>query len=374
MAVDADPGGSPAQRANWGWIVGCGFAGAALIGLALLMEATHSWQGVSESAFVEAGTALLFGAILFLIEPRFVRRVGKAATEAASAAAEARVDERTRELSARLDQLDQLMSEELRGVHEVQDEAVRDLAVPTFESVAGALATANKIGALKNGHVTVQASESIEELGLIFSWGMELGDGRFGREGKLSLSIEAIVYADRLVSGGRPYIAVDWQSGTSPDNDEPAMAVGLELIEALRKTGRWNGDGTLKWQFALENLQDALKWAIASRRKAGDGPLLHGALAEFINEEWAITDAGLECPVHQFILPGDEFPERRPFPGRPSPEFRPTRPDWVYEGLWKLMIERARRLLPIQRGPASFTPSWIPWDTSPQEMRASAVE
>jgi hypothetical protein len=369
MPPDSENTDTSHPEPNWRWIIVCGGIGAALIGLAFFMEANHAWQGVSESAFVNAGTALLLAAILFLIEPRFVRRVGRAATQAASAAVDSRVDERTRELTARLDEIDQVMADEIRSVHAVQDEAVRAMDVPTFESVAGALAAANKIGALRHGHVTVPASETLEEMGLTFSWGLDQGDGRFTGTG-LALSIKAEIYADFGISGGRPVIEVTWESGATSDEDESAASVGLRLVEMLRNRGRWNGDGTLKWQATLEHLQYAVQWAIDSRRRSGDGPLLTGALSELVTREWAVTDAGLECPAHDYILSGDEFPEHGGFRSS-APDFQPPRPVWIEEDLWQLLLGRARRKLPIRRGPVSMQSTWFPWQKSPREMRES---
>lgn len=330
------------------------------------MEHFYRWMGVSLDTMVSIGSALLLAGALFFLQRRFVVEVQDVVSRAAVSAADARIDERVRSVDARLDELDQRMDEAIGARSERQDTAVRSMDVPTFQSVANALAVANKLGALAYDHVTVQGSRDLNELGLDFSWGVDLGDGRFGQSRRIALAVKARVYADERSRGSRPVIETTW------DPVDSAAQVGLRLREQLEKRGRWRGDATLDWPMALRNLQRSLELAIRSRRRDGDGTIIEGALFEIVGEDWAITDAGLECPSHGFVLHESEFPERnvaalRQMRGGEADQWRPDAPDWVDAGLWDELVRRGRNRFPIRRGPVAMTPTWVGLKEGPGE-------
>jgi hypothetical protein len=166
------------ERVNLRWVGGSWVVGALSITAAFVMEHFYSWQGVSLETMVNIGTALLLAGVLFFLQRRFVTGVEEVVRRAAASAADARIDERVGQVGARLDELEERMNEVLTARRQRQDDAIGALDVPTFESVATALAEANALGALAYDHVTVQASAEISELGLEFSWGVDLGNGR----------------------------------------------------------------------------------------------------------------------------------------------------------------------------------------------------
>ena len=347
------------QQVNWPWVIGCEIAGAALIAAAFDVEHYHKWQGVSLQTMVSIGAAFLLAGVLFFLERRFLREVSNVAATAATAAADARVDERVHEVDVRLDQLDERMNQLLEARANRQDESIRALDVPTAESVANALAEANRLGAIAYGHVTVQASRDLKEFGLEFSWGTDLGDGRFGvRAREKVLLVSGRVYGDERSGESRPVIEIEWHS------QETSEHIGLMLREQLELRGRWRSDETLDWPMALRNLKRSLDLAIRSRRRDGSSDAIQGALIELIGAHWAITDAGLECPSHDYILSQSDFPARAPVrPGQPRSEsepWTPEAPDWVDQDLWNELLTRGRSLFPIRRGPVAFAPTWVP--------------
>ena len=353
------------ERVNLRWVVGSWVVGALSITAAFVMEHFYSWQGVSLETMVNIGTALLLAGVLFFLQRRFVTGVEEVVSRAAVSAADARIDERVGQVGARLDELEERMNEVLTARRQRQDDAIGALDVPTFESVATALAEANALGALAYDHVTVQASAEITELGLEFSWGVDLGDGRFDQPRRAVLMVRGHVYADERAGGSRPAIETIWEAG------DPAEEVGLRIREQLENRGRWHGNGTLNWPMALRNLKRSLDLAVRSRRRDGTGLVLEGALFELVGEEWAITDAGIECPTEGFILRESEFPEhvralqrRIRGPGE-ADQWAPTRPDWVDADLWEELVRRGRAQFPIRRGPVAFTPTWIPLREGP---------
>jgi hypothetical protein len=373
----ATRGHTPDERrtaVNWRWILGCEIVGAGLIGLSFWLESRHRWQGVSENTLVSVGSALVLAGALFLVSRRFLRDVGDIASQAATTAADARIDASTQILQLRLDELSQRMTELLGRQDAVDDEAVRAMEVPSFDTVATALAVANRLGALKNGHVTVQGSHDPDELGLEFSWGRDMGDGRFAQAARYVLEVRTVLYDDFGRSGPKPWIVEEWGFGTTKEEDEPAEAVGLRLINQIRQRDRWKSPTTLDWPMALENLQRALELAVRSRHRPDGDDIVQGALKELVNDEWMITESGLECPSRGYLFAGDQFPE----PDPPGPERRaerdawlPVGPEWVDEVIWSRLVERGKRVFPIRRGPYRGMPSWVPCTESPAELRSN---
>ncbi len=354
------------ERPNWPWIVGSGLLGGALIGLAFWLESAHEWQGVSIATLVAVGSILLLTGVGFLLERRFVREIGRATSESVESTVDERIEAANEQISLRMNQLEELMEVRQQQRRSHHDAAIDAMDEPTFETVASAMAVANKIGAIRYGRITVQGSLDPDELGLTFSWGYDYGDGRFGIGGRNGLIVHAELYSDIFdgsVQGGRPVIEVEWKPGDAADR------IGMELREQLERRGRWISDNTLRWVTALRNLQSALDIAVKSRRRDEGSPWLVGALSDYIDDLWMITEAGLECPARRFILSGDEFPKRtfRPWAGEGS-DWNPQRPPWVDQVTWERLIRRGRLRFPVRRGPSSAIPTWMPQTKMPSEL------
>lgn len=353
------------EQVNLPLVLASWLVGAILIGSAFWLEHYHAWIGVSIATLISVGTAFLLAGALFFLERGFLTSVERIASRTATEVADARIDERVEEVDIRLDQLDQRMSEVFEERRRSHDAAIDAMNHPTFESVAGALAVANGLDALAYGHVTVQASHDLSELGLECSWGRDLGDGRFGEAPRDQLMFRAHIYADERKGGSQWVYEVTWEPTESVEQ------VGLRLREQLESRGSWKGEETLDWPMALRNLQKSLAVAVRSRRRDSDEWVTEGALFELVDEEWAITDAGLECPLHNFILRETEFPDRNPLYGmvnrtrEPESPYRPPRPDWTDQGLWDELLRRGGKHFPIQKGPVAMQPSWIPIKVAP---------
>lgn len=337
----------PNQRVNWPWVLGCGVSGAILIVAAFLLEHFLDWQGVSLETMTSGGIAFLLAGVLFFLERLFLKDVGDAAATAAVAATDARIVEYEEQVNIRLDQLDDRMNDLLEARRKRQDEIIQALDDPTAQSVANALAAANRLGAIAFGHVTVQSSRDFDEVGLEFSWGVEVGDGRFGERRQSVLMIRAHIYSDERSGGRTPAIEVTWQM------DESAEQIGLRLREQFELRGRWQSDDTLDWPLSLRKLKRSLDIAIRSRRRDGSSGTIQGALFEFVTDEWAITDAGLECPSQIYVLGESEFPERYSMKDsriKRLAQFRPDKPQWVDATLWDELLRRGGKHFPINRG------------------------
>jgi hypothetical protein len=355
--------GTPSHKEhiNVWWVIGSFIAGVALIAAAFVTEYLFAWNGAAIETLVGVGTSLLLAAVLFFLQRRFVSVVEEVAIRAAETAADARVEQRVRQVDARIDELRDRINAELTARNLRQDSAVQALDVPTYMNVATALAEANRLGAIADGTIRVQGSRERGELALDFSWTRQMADGRFSLPDRTELMVKAYIYADERARSGRPVIQKDWGPGDS------AKDVGLELREQLERRGRWHGEGTLDWPMALKNLQASLDLAIRSRRRDGSGPSLQGALIERVGDEWAVTDAGLECPSRGYLLMQSEFPNLI-YPRSqqdPPPPFKPVRPEWADPSLWQELLAEGRRFFPRREGPFLHAPTWMPLTEGP---------
>lgn len=352
------------ERVRWPWVLGCCGAGVLLNGIALWTEARWKWQGVLPSILVNVGTALLLAALLFFLEKQFTRRVisaGRATVEQATRQFEQRLQDRTQALSTRIDELQAQVADRMRERAQQGDEKVAALAEDvSYETVTSAMTEANDLGALHWGRVAVCASSDLDGVALIFKWGMELGDPRFGLPVRAPvLEIEARIEADLTAHGGRPVISTVWEP------NEPLVDVADRLNKQLQRTGRWHGPETMDWSLAVENLVRSLGLAITSRRDGSSaGPWrLRGALYELVGGDWAITEAGIESRVSNgVVLAEADFPERHlRRPHEPEEPWHPAAPEGLPAEAWERLLRLGKRVHPQRRGPMLAQPTWIPW-------------
>ncbi len=355
--------GSRKEHINVWWVIGSSIAGVALVVAAFVTEYLFSWKGAAIETLVGVGTSLLLAAVLFFLQRRFVSAVEEVATRAAETAADARVEQRVQQVDARIDELGQRIDQALEARTQRQDAAVQALNMPTYTSVATALAEANRLGAIADGSIRVQGSRERGELALDVSWTRQMADGRFSQPERIELMVKAYIYADERARGGRPVIQRVWGPKDS------AGQVGLDLRGKLEQRGRWQSDGTLDWPMALKTLQASLDAAIRSRRRDGSGPLFHGALIELMGDGWALTEAGLECPGRGFLLRHSDFPDRTYARSQqdPASSFNPARPEWVDATTWQALLAEGRRFFPRSEGPYLHAPTWIPAQEGPDD-------
>jgi hypothetical protein len=348
------------ERIRWHYVVGCFFAGALMIAVAYWTEHRWAWQGVTPSVLVNAGTAFGLAGLLFLLERRFVTVVRQASAAAASQAADVvadRLEARTEALETRLGELDEQTARRVQAQREEQDRTVEALEVVSFDSVTRALQTAAGLRALRSDKAEVQASHDRDGLWLVFSWGREkLGADYYGEVhyDEAKLMIEALT--DRV------RVEVEWRA------DEAAPEVAARLIHELRSTGGWTGDDMLDWQLAVQNLQRTLDVAITSRRRDAGAWHLTDQLDRLLDDEWAITTAGIERRGHGMVLARSAFPvPNRALPGsRASDEvdsFSPTAPADVDPGLWSYLVREGKKRFPGW-GFSHFGNSFAPSDSA----------
>lgn len=348
------------SRIRWRWVVLPLAIGAALLGLAGWLESNWQWQGVSTSILVNAGVALALAGLLIILGQVVIVLVeaSEQRMEERTSRVEERLETATRDLSARIDDLAEGTAQRVSDTVERQQAAVDHLNDEVrFDTVARALAAANETRSLANGVLTVEASEQQPPLRLQFMWGMHRGDERFNEPPGPALDVE--VDLDHLGSP-RPVISVTWRAQDHP------IDVGARIVDALKREGCWEGDETLRWDLALQHLVEALNVAIHSRNRVQGHWHLHGGLYEVVDDDWALTEAGIEHRERGVVIPEDAFPDR--LEAMAAGGFDPPRPEFVSPEDWEHLVRRGRTLFPRNHMIGFLVePSWYPLAVPPED-------
>lgn len=356
----------PKQEVNWLWVLSCIGFGIFLIIVSCLL---FSWQSVVLGITTSGGVAFLLAAALFFIERRFIKDIS-IATDTRLAKQDERINVRLSEhdeqVAVRLDQLSARMDDILKEREQNQEKIIQALDIPTYKTVANALAEAWLYEAIAFGYVTVQTSSNLDGISLKFSYVHDNGDVRHNVIAKNILKIEVPPNFKKSSGGVTPVVEVEWKM------DDSAEKVGIELRKKLESRGLLGNSVTFDWSMALENLQRSLGIAIRSRCGYGKpGETIQGALFEFITKEWAITDKGLECPSKDYLLEEKEFPIKiENSVGTivnmiKLEELKQAKPEFVETALWYELLLRANEYFPIKKGSFSKVPRFIPLKTGP---------
>jgi hypothetical protein len=355
------------SRPHWGWLLFFLIGGLVLTGLTLFAESLDwRWSPAWQSVLVNVGTSMLFAAVLFMVEPRFTRRVVEAAGEGVTEKVQTVIRESTGKLTHRLDDLEALFDARREGEATVQRAAMAAMADQvTYETVSQAMDEANHVGAIRGGGLTVRGAESFKGPHVHFRY-VRYKQPRPGRlQGQVALEI-SVKLAKRPDEFGTPVIECLWK---------PSMSVAdveAELRRRITESGYWEEARAFDFALAIREFTRGLDLALASTGSNGDKRSLNGPLDQIVDEEWAITEAGLECPSRKYIFPASEFPDQL-YPGgavkarrhsesqADAPSFRPPAPAFVDDELWEYLIQKGMELFPGRKLAFLATPSAIPY-------------
>jgi len=313
-------------RLNWGWLISCCLAGAFLIGLALALQTVWLWAGIVPDALVEMGVATTFVGLAFLFERRFVRGI----TRAATVAAEESFARQTQQMQTRIDELTATVQSRLGQDADAQDEIVAQLDYPSHGRIMKALEEAANLHALPRGLVRVNAGTELGFLTLSFTRHWERG----------GYVLEVIL---------RPEPRSKKQFSTMPtlrwQDSESAADVGHRIAVEIQRMGFLDDLRVFDWSEALSNLKKSIHVAIRSQRRDPGAWLLKGSLFELIEDDWAVTSAGLEHrPPPDLLIPAKEFFQHH-IPGRDTrseddvmESLRARRPDWCDPDRWGWLL------------------------------------
>ncbi len=327
-------GGTDGQQVSWRWVVGCLLLGAAGTGAAFIAESVWGWVGTSPAALLEFGSALFIAAVLFFVQRRFLREV-----RGETRALEQRFDARTSELESRLDRLTESTAEAVGQRHSSQDDALAKLGDDvTFETVTSVLQEAERLNAIDPLLFRVRASPRLDGPRMRFSW-LERSSSK--REFILKLSSP-----DPRVASALGRDSIIWRP------HQPAPAVGDAVVLMLERAGMPHDPETFDWGLTIASLQRSLRVAIAARRGDPGAPRLQGRLIELVNDDWMLTDAGIECPTRSFLLDEARFPTKPKLPRSRGQDTQPTLeldpPPWVAGDFWAQLLRLGQLIFPIE--------------------------
>ena len=272
----------PHETSPW-WGVALIVLGGALIAGGLLLGGT--WADVA----IEVGAAAGVGGIVLLFKNRFMRQVDKRATEAAITTAEATITPTTEaleELRIRLDSLRDIQATEKERQQEHSQQigsAIGEAA--SFRNIYNLLEEADKLQYFANGLLVKAGGDAAQPLLHIFRYSYKEPDQ----------PRTEIVYFT--------VVPFDERSGTYSEAEGAAIGWTEEgsIQDVVRRTIRAYVRlnlpyGDLSLETALSNLRDSYRLMDEARQEPqGSNRRLEGSLLFRMNEEWVLTDVGLEA-------------------------------------------------------------------------------
>lgn len=315
------------QRLRWGF-VGLWTA----VGMGIVAVATHLANGWADSNYwssvlVNLGTTVLLAGFLVWLERRFVvtaqRVAAETATVVATEAATTVAQEATRNLSARLDSLQDRLQGEREERARQQDSAVAALSSEASRAaVVTALSTAADVGASTN-RVFVTAGSGPDAPVVAFE--LVVPDDEEDDLG-LQLLVE---------TGNGWHRTIEWPI------DEDPVRVLAHLETEIMRAGQ--GDRLRSFQadrlFSL--LHAGLRDAIAGRRGDADAWRSTSTLLDVIDEDWIVSEVAVEHRLHGAVIGSEAYPQMW-FQGTIRPGTQPPRPEWVDEQTWGWVLRRGR--------------------------------
>lgn len=336
--------GSP-EKVRWKWV-------AAVTGLGIIVTAVPfvlsristafgTWQATLAGTLTNAGTTILLVALVWLSERGFTKRITTAVQETTRTTIAEETSELAasqRDLSLRLDELQSRLDARIESASDEQDAVIARLADGiSHESVREALEQADALGALWFHEVTIPSGDGSPAMPrFVFRWGTAptgpwldemFSDADEGP--RLTITHEERAASDK-------HVRVVWPATNSADE------VLSELRQGMVAAG-FAEQSKLVDASLFTNLHSALREAVVGRR-ADSGAWLQGALDEWITNDWAVTQYGLE---HRGPLgmKSEQFPIK--WDGRSNLAAvrwkQPPPPEGVDTDLWDFLIRRARR-------------------------------
>ena len=277
----------PDGTSPW-WGIGILLAG---IVLALL---GYLWEGTWEDVFIEVGAAAGVGGIVLLFKPRLLRQVDERATDVATKAAATTAEEiatsRTEGFERRLVKLESISDIQARERDRLEQETKRIIATvgddASFASVNDLLGRAHELRLFAKTLLI----RSSDELGQpLFETSQRTYETGTETVQAISFEIVAPTLSDFLPER---YSWLDHEVHWSSDADLEEFI--SEVYSVLTRANVPHDRFSL--QTLISNLQGSHRLMMEARKAPqGSGKRLNGKLMLLINDEWVVTDAGLEA-------------------------------------------------------------------------------
>jgi hypothetical protein len=359
---------TPNQSPNWKWLSLTVAIGIALIVIAASVPwpKNSQWVLASTAALVNLGTASMFAALGVLLKPPLTRAARQFADEL-QAPLKSDINNLKNNMQTLTEQTEELLharDSRIEQTLKMFDES------PTFETVTNALEIANDLNAFAGGIATVQGGTDPDggplSLRVRFLWGTDT------ESTQPLLRVQAVCDEDQFQQA-RPTEGPD--SGLVDHNDrlcsevewgkeERAAEVGARLVAEVQSNGPYLGSGTLDWAKTISELGHTLGRAVASRRAVAGVWRLTAPVFEFVGDDWAITEAGVENHANGVVFLPYEFPDW--YPGGHADRREAWRPpsDPDIPAPDRRVFDRAVAYLPLRPLP-NTPPGWAPLRRSP---------
>ena len=288
------------RRLHLSWFLSTLTVSVILLCLGLLVD---SWSRSSWSnALVALGAATLLLAVGIVVEPRLLRRIGEETEETATRAAKSATDDLRRRI-IRLEDLDpQQLSRRAERAEQMEQMLSSLHDDVSIETIGGALARAHDYGLLNHGYFRVRTSSKVQAPDLFFLPLMRQDDVAL-----MWLSFFPMTERVPMQAGEEQLSVPAASDGTilwSPEMHADEIAEQLE-IELMRINMPTASEFSLA--FAIGQLVESIRVMFQARMAASDSDsALQGRLTVLINEDWAITEQGLEATNASLILDIDD--------------------------------------------------------------------
>jgi hypothetical protein len=320
------------QTIHWPVFAPVCLLGTLLVAAALVLSIQYYWTGIWIEFFLGVGITILLGAVLYVIQGSFmttVRRAADRVIETVETKATA-LDERIEAQARRINTIGEEVVEARTRRHGRQAAAAAAIAdLATYEAISSAIRDARDRAAISSGLFMVPASADITGMHVVITnqLRMNFADGRTGSP---FLSLRPWFLDDRQVE------RVDWWPG------EDAVVVFDRLAQNIEKANLSPGL-LLDTTVFFEALSSSILLANASQH--GTRKRLGGPLVELLNDEWAVTQTGLESLTSDTVVSVNDFPGMAATMSATtrgeSPKFDPPAPEDVDPAAWSQLIKVA---------------------------------
>ena len=281
----------PDGTSPW-WGIGILLAGVVLALLGYL------WEGTWEDVFIEVGAAAGVGGIVLLFKPRLMRQVKEQAAEAGAAVAEDIASTKTEAIEQRLVKLESISDIQAREQDRLQEDTQRIIAAvggdTSFTSLNELLDHASEQG-LFSESMFIKTSDDLGQP--LFQVSQDIYN-TIPLTHMMSFEILVLTEIDHIwliyskIEGG----TVQWVEGNS--FEEFVREVYAVFARANLPHDK------LSLQKSVTDLQESHRLMVEARQAAeGSSKRLNGRLRLLINDEWALTDAGLEGTKSDLLYP-----------------------------------------------------------------------
>ena len=278
----------PDGTSPW-WGIGILLVGVVLVLLGLF------WEGTWEDVCIEVGAAAGIGGIVLLFKPRLMRQVDERATEAATTTAEAVTTSKTEALEERLVRLESISDIQADEQHRQQEDAQQVISAvheaASFATINSLLKKSATLGLFKNGILVKTSTDTAQPLVHV---SRHYYVERSGAPRQTIISLRVIpltVVQTRQWFGRGAGKPVSWYETASTQD------IIRKIIQAYVRLNIPSDKLSIESIFV--QLRDSYRLMVEARGEpAGSGRRLNGRLIMRLNEEWALTDVGLERTQH----------------------------------------------------------------------------